>query len=212
MVRSSALILILFYTLFGSPWTVFGEFYKYTDSSGKIRFVDDIGKIPPEYRGRFKAYEEPLDHLSEEEKAELRKKEDLQESFETRVVIVENNILIPVLLSSGGKEMEVVLVLDTGASITTLHRNVAKTLDLQNTRKARARSAGGNEIAFDVTELDRVRVGPFEKENLLVGIIDYQGEGSSHQGLLGMNFLQHFQYVIDYEKQVVRWTPEKGFP
>ena len=196
----------------GLTVTVYGEFYRYKDNNGKTRYVDDMVKVPPAYRDQLQIYDEPLDYLSEEEKLELKKRENLQESLNTNVVITGNNIIIPVKLANGGKEIEVFLVLDTGASITTLHRSAAEKLDIKDTRKATARVAGGDEITFDVAKLERVTVGPYEKNNLLVGIVDYQGGPSPHNGLLGMNFLQHYEYVIDYENKMIRWNPKGNIP
>lgn len=39
------------------------EFYKYTDRSGKIHYVDEIWKVPEAYRGQAGRYREKYDHL-----------------------------------------------------------------------------------------------------------------------------------------------------
>lgn len=52
--------------------TATAEFYKYQDNSGKVHYVDDIGKIPPAYREDVKVYKGAQDHLSDEEKASLQ--------------------------------------------------------------------------------------------------------------------------------------------
>ena len=54
------------------------EFYKYIDKEGVLRFVDDPSKIPPEHRKSIKAYQEKYDHLSNEEKQDKIKKEQLE--------------------------------------------------------------------------------------------------------------------------------------
>lgn len=203
---------VLILMAIGLTAAVYGEFYRYVDKQGKTHFVDDMVKVPLEYRDQLKTYDEPLDYLSDEEKKALREKEALQDSMKTNVVISGNSVIIPVKIINRGKEIDVFLMLDTGASITTLHRNVAEELDIQVTRKGRARVAGGDEITFDITNLDSVKVGPLEKNDLMVGIVDYQGGASPHSGLLGMNFLQHFEYIIDYENRVIRWNPERSGP
>jgi predicted aspartyl protease len=43
------------------------EIYKYVDKSGTIHFVDDAGKIPPEYRDQVTVYEDKSDAASDEE-------------------------------------------------------------------------------------------------------------------------------------------------
>jgi predicted aspartyl protease len=44
------------------------EFYKYTDRSGRTHFVDEIWKVPEEYRGQVDRYREKYDHLPEGQK------------------------------------------------------------------------------------------------------------------------------------------------
>lgn len=39
------------------------EFYRYTDRSGRTHYVDEIWKIPEEYRGQAGRYREKYDHL-----------------------------------------------------------------------------------------------------------------------------------------------------
>ena len=38
------------------------EFYKYSDQEGRLHFVDDLSKIPPEYRDNITVYKEKYDH------------------------------------------------------------------------------------------------------------------------------------------------------
>ena len=169
-------------------------------------------KIPPEYRDQLVRYDEPLDYLSEEDKIALKEKEEREKGLNTNVVISENNIIIPVKMTHKGKEVDVALVLDTGASITMIHRDAAFRLGVTDTQKSTATVAGGEKITFDLARLDSVKVGPFEKKDILVGILDYRGGRTPHNGLLGMNFLQHYEYMIDYENKMVRWHPGNMAP
>ena len=202
------------------PLGVHAEFYKYVDESGKTIFVDDPAKIPPEYREDTKSYKEKYDDLSESERVKMLEKEKkaLEEfrkeeiekarayvSRETKVVVQGNQVLVPVVLAYEDREVEVVLLLDTGASIIALHRDVANRLRIRNLQKGWARGAGGREIATDIAVLSYVRVGPHKRENLMAGIIDFQGAPVAFEGLLGMNFLRGLEYDIDFEEQRIKW-------
>jgi predicted aspartyl protease len=196
------------------------EFYKYTDDAGRTFFVDDPSKIPPEYRQEVKAYEQKYDDLSEEERSVMLEKErqELEKfrteeiararayvSRETKVIVNGNQVLVPVLLGYDGREVESLLLLDTGASIMALHRDVAQLLRIESFEKAKARVIGGREINADIAELSYVRVGPHKKEHLLAGIVDHEGAPVEYQGLLGMNFLKGLEYNIDFTHQRIEW-------
>ena len=51
------------------------EFYKYVDKQGRIFYVDDLSKIPEEYRQNVDIYREKYDNLSDREKSQLQEKE-----------------------------------------------------------------------------------------------------------------------------------------
>jgi hypothetical protein len=55
-----------------------------------------------------------------------RKQEKLAYKSETKVFIKGNQVLVPVTLGYDSKEAEALLVLDTGASITVLHQEIAE--------------------------------------------------------------------------------------
>ena len=93
----------------------------------------------------------------------------------------------------------------TGASITTLHRNVVDRLKIRNAQKASIMVAGGSTINADVVKFDYVKVGPNKKENIYASIIDHKGVAVAHQGLLGMNFLQGLDYRVDFKRQMISW-------
>lgn len=218
-------------------------FYKYTDKSGVLHFVDDPAKIPPEYRKDIKTYPGKYDHLTQEEKLNLLEKQSAEEEqrqleqseeryyleiqeapenksgeladesqgyseLETQVIIRRNQVLVPAVLGYEGNELEVLLVLDTGADIIALHQDIADQLKVRISKVAKAQVAGGKKIRFKLTRLSYVQVGPHRMENVLAGIINYKGPPVDHDGLLGVNFLRHFEYSIDYKNKVIRWKPQ----
>jgi len=125
--------------------------------------------------------------------------------LETAVEIDGNRVLVPVTIRYAGKTMDAHLLLDTGASIVTLHRNIADKLKIRNTQKTTMQLAGGQLIAADIARLDDVSVGPNRKKNIFVSIIDQVDRNADYDGLLGMNFLRNLRYEIDFEKSVIRW-------
>jgi len=82
------------------------------------------------------------------EEAEKRKKAEaaqqkLLEGTETKVIIEGNRLLVPVTVNNNGLEIEVILLLDTGASQIVLNRKVADQLDIITLKSGTAQIAGG---------------------------------------------------------------------
>ena len=72
---------LCFFVVIGSlslPANLGAEFYKYVDKEGRIFYVDELYKIPEEYRQKVNVYREKYDHLSGEERSRALKKEHEQ--------------------------------------------------------------------------------------------------------------------------------------
>jgi aspartyl protease len=166
------------------------DFFQFIDEDGVIHFVDAPEKIPQRYRDRV-----------------IVRKELPSSRQVTRVVVVDNQIHLPVTFSFGSKSAKGVLLLDTGASITCITEDFADRLDIntKDTRPSTTRLADGSEIAIRLVKVDSVSVGSRVKAPFEIGIMQHLGNPEVHDGLLGLDFLGDFQYQLDLSDRVIRW-------
>jgi predicted aspartyl protease len=211
------------------------EFYSFEDKNGSMHFVEDLSKIPQEYRKKKQVRKDKYDDLSEEDRAlklaQEREERDAARSRETEqqrqarleserlaakkkrdaalttAVIISNlQVFVPVKLANGSTVTEATLLLDTGANTTLITPEVAARLNIEGSESARVKVVGGRVLAARTAVLSQVRVGPVWRENQKIVIVSQRGGGIG-DGLLGMDFLAGLKYTIDFEKQTINWLP-----
>ncbi len=125
----------------------------------------------------------------------------------TKVQIRGNSVLVPVTLVYGGNEVDVHLLLDTGAAATTIHTEIADQLSMNLTkaRKARLQVVGGGVIEASVVKISSLTVGPHTKRNWDIVVVPHKGSAARYDGLLGMDVLRGLKYKVDFKKQVIIW-------
>ncbi len=125
----------------------------------------------------------------------------------TKVRIRGNAVLVPVTVVYGGREADVQLLLDTGATATTLHAAVADRLavDLDRAKKARVQVVGGEVLDARVIQVDSLTVGPHTKRNVRAVVVPHRGPASGYDGLLGMDVLRGLKYRVDFNKELLVW-------
>ena len=123
----------------------------------------------------------------------------------TAVKVQNRQVWVPVTFGHKGRSVSTWLLLDTGASSTSVPAALARQLGVTaaETTGGRARLADGSVVQTDDVILDRVRVGPKEKRDLNVKIIP--SAGADGIGLLGFDFLGEFLYTVDPKNRVIRW-------
>jgi predicted aspartyl protease len=97
------------------------------------------------------------------------------------------------------------LALDTGATTTLVSRRIATSLALHNVGSATGITVGGP-VTRPIARLESLKVGAAEVRNLLVSIHDFHPDPRV-EGLLGLDFLRHFQVSLDARKQLLTLSP-----
>lgn len=173
------------------PCTGHSEIHSYADEHGTDIFVDD-------------AYLSPTERQNLQQK--VRDSENAKrKSRTTSVKVYGNQVLVPVEISDGQRQISARLLLDTGASQTVFHHHIVAPLRTKLLGKGWSRLAGGQLIATDRVRLETLTVGPYTWETPAVSLIELSGQDAPFDGLLGMDFLRQHHYRIDFQQQVIHW-------
>ncbi len=103
---------------------------------------------------------------------------------------------------------EVTLLLDTGASFTTLAPKLLIELGLnQSDLLPVALETGGGRITAHLYYASTMAVGDQAINNIVIAGVPL-GDNLKADGLLGMNFLSHFEFFIDQEQAILYLRPK----
>jgi hypothetical protein len=224
-----------FVLLWLNPASLRCEFYEYIDKNGVKIFTDDLSSIPDSdvQQGKTKSHKERYDHLDEKQKTELIRKEQKEieklqketrdtlkkyeqqkkerekqkrlEALKTPFIISNGIIIVPVTIKYSNKEVTVKMVLDTGAEMTCINISVANQLNISTGRLSAIRAAGGIVVRTVLVDVQQIKVGPKTLEYTNIMVLFQEDSPMGVKGLLGQDFLQQFDYSIDYGKKLIRW-------
>jgi clan AA aspartic protease (TIGR02281 family) len=96
------------------------------------------------------------------------------------------------------------LLIDTGASLTMLTPEMLKRRGLaaRATGRTGLFTTANGRVSAPIYRLDSVSIGDWQVSDLDVGVLELGDPGID--GLLGMNFLRHFQFFIDQHEALLR--------
>ena len=123
------------------------------------------------------------------------------------VKILRNLVVVPVTFYNGNSSVTGNLVMDTGASQTTISKRIARELRLLSIASGRSYGIGGT-VSTDVGLVEAIKVGTAGQKSMRVSVHDFSPD-PSYEGLLGFDFLSRFQIAVDSEKQLLVLTPSK---
>ena len=116
-----------------------------------------------------------------------------------------NQFLVDAVLNNA---RDAVLLLDTGASLSIISAELLAGLGManQSTGKMAWFSTAGGRIKAPVVRLDSLALDGVVVENIEVGVIA-EFDNNQFDGLLGMNFLRHFEFFIDQNENKLQLNP-----
>ena len=64
---------------------------------------------------------------------------------------------------------------------------------------------GGGMVKIKLSQIGSIEVGTKKLLKPTIMIMGQKGPAGKFEGLLGLDFLKHFDYSIDYENQYITW-------
>lgn len=121
-----------------------------------------------------------------------------------------NRLVIPATINGH----ETTAILDTGASLTTLNRDYARSIGLPHGFKIEVKGAGGSGDAELVSGLN-LQVGGFREEKASVGVVDLsaleRSIGRPISAIVGRDFFNAAVVSIDWAGKRLQITARDGF-
>jgi hypothetical protein len=169
-----------------------GDFIRHVDRNRTVYYFDEPGKIPREYRDLPNVCPAAA---------------PVSGPRVTHVSARDNRVLVPVRVGYRGKEKDVILLLDTGASNTIIYTKGAAGLEIDGNEGKRISGTvvGGGKIEGTRVRLWYLTVGPHSRFDFEVDLVEHRGEKPPYDGLLGMNFLRDYRYTVDFDGQMILW-------
>ncbi|ODS24471.1 hypothetical protein AB835_03240 [Candidatus Endobugula sertula] len=129
-------------------------------------------------------------------------------TFESSVTLIKhaNQFIVPVNLSGTDAQ----LLLDTGASITTISKVFFETMNSSSNMTYQSSQyflTANGKTNGDIYLLDTFTLGNYTISNVSIAVLDYPTSNHS-VGLLGMNILQQFQFEIDQKNSLINLRRE----
>jgi len=186
---------------------VYKEKYDYLDEEQKNELIRQEQETVEKAK---KNTREDLERMKQQEETKRENQEQIQkqkqlEELKTPIAITRNKVLVPVILKHASKEVSTVLLLDTGASITTVNQSVVEKLGINEGKSSTATVAGGGIIKTKLVKVQHIKVDPKTIDAPTIMVLEGKESPSGFQGLLGQDFLQQFSFTIDYGQSVIRW-------
>lgn len=144
----------------------------------------------------FKKHETDELYLLEKVQNAINKMKD---DFTTHTVSFtgsSSNIMVNVLIND---LVRANFVLDTGASLVVISRDIANKLGIGIRREESSifiTLADGRKVSANIVTIKSLRIGRIEGKDIEAAVLDYE-ENSDLEGLLGMSFLKQFMINID---------------
>ena len=125
-----------------------------------------------------------------------------------RFLPVDGHIMVPVVLNAF---LEARVLVDTGAGITVLSRELAQKLELEEEPgHSITLKTMSTDIQARSATLDSIQLGNLIQNNLRVAITDLPREGErKFDGILGMDFMNKYKIQIDNENKKILLSPSK---
>jgi clan AA aspartic protease (TIGR02281 family) len=136
-----------------------------------------------------------------EEKITSQRMEEESKPREVKFSKESRGIVLSVTLN---KKVEATLILDTGASLIMLRRDIAGELGINLDRVTpdmKVQLADGRQVNAKHIVLDNVKVENVEAKNVEAAILLEETGSLGFDGLLGMSFLNRFNFRIDQKEK-----------